>query len=43
MLKAGDAAPEFKVADHLGNEWSLAKVKGKTAVLWFFPVADTPG
>ena len=43
MLKAGDAAPDFKVKDHLGNEWSLAKLKGKSAVLWFFPKADTPG
>jgi peroxiredoxin Q/BCP len=43
MLKAGDAAPDFKVKDHEGKEWSLAGLKGKNAVLWFFPKADTPG
>ena len=43
MLKAGDAAPAFSAKDHLGNEVSLAALRGKTVVLWFFPKADTPG
>ena len=43
MLKAGDAAPDFTVKDHLGNEWTLAKLAGKNAVIWFYPKADTPG
>jgi peroxiredoxin len=43
MLKSGDAAPDFTARDHLGNEVSLAKLRGKTVVLWFFPKADTPG
>jgi len=43
MLKTGDVAPDFAVQDHLGNEISLAKLRGKTVVLWFFPKADTPG
>jgi peroxiredoxin Q/BCP len=43
MLKTGDVAPHFAVKDHLGNEISLAKLRGKTVVLWFFPKADTPG
>lgn len=43
MLKAGDKAPDFKVKDHLGVEWTLAKLKGKSAVIWFYPKADTPG
>ena len=43
MLKSGDAAPDFTAKDHLGNEVSLAKLRGKTVVLWFFPKADTPG
>ena len=43
MLKAGDKAPEFKVKDHLGTEWSLAALAGKSAVIWFYPKADTPG
>jgi peroxiredoxin Q/BCP len=43
MLKSGDVAPAFHVSDHLGNEVSLDKLRGKTVVLWFFPKADTPG
>jgi peroxiredoxin len=43
MLKPGDAAPPFTAKDHLGNEVSLAALRGKTVVLWFFPKADTPG
>ena len=43
MLKAGDKAPDFKVMDHLGEEWTLAKLAGKNAVIWFYPKADTPG
>jgi thioredoxin-dependent peroxiredoxin len=43
MLNAGDKAPDFKVKDHLGEEWTLAKLKGKNAVIWFYPKADTPG
>jgi peroxiredoxin Q/BCP len=43
MLRPGDAAPPFAVKDHLGNEVSLAGLRGKTVVLWFFPKADTPG
>lgn len=43
MLKPGDEAPAFTVRDHLGREVSLAALKGKTVVLWFFPKADTPG
>ncbi len=38
-----DGMPDFKVKDHLGNEWTLAKLKGKNAVIWFYPKADTPG
>jgi len=43
MLKAGDAAPAFAVKDHEGREWTLAKLAGKSVVLWFYPKADTPG
>jgi peroxiredoxin Q/BCP len=43
MLAPGDTAPAFTVRDHLGNEVSLAQLRGKTVVLWFFPKADTPG
>ncbi len=43
MLQPGAAAPDFTVADHLGKTVSLAALRGKTVVLWFFPKADTPG
>jgi thioredoxin-dependent peroxiredoxin len=37
-LQAGDRAPEIKTP-----EFSLAALKGKRVVLFFFPKADTPG
>jgi peroxiredoxin Q/BCP len=43
MLQPGAAAPDFSVQDHLGRTVSLAGLRGKTVVLWFFPKADTPG
>ncbi len=43
MLRPGDDAPDFTCKDHLGNEVSLATLRGKNVVLWFFPKADTPG
>lgn len=43
MLEPGSAAPDFTVTDHLGNTVSLAGLRGKTVVLWFYPKADTPG
>lgn len=43
MLHAGDAAPEFSVPDHLGRTVSLADFRARTLVIWFYPVADTPG
>jgi peroxiredoxin Q/BCP len=43
MVKVGDVAPGFKAKNHKGQEVELAKLKGKTVVLWFYPRADTPG
>ena len=43
MVKVGDVAPDFKRMNHLGKEVSLAGLKGKRVVLWFYPKADTPG
>ena len=43
MLKAGDAAPNFSVKDHAGRTVELSGLRGKHAVLWFYPKADTPG
>lgn len=42
-LKEGDLAPEFEVQTHLGETLKLSSLKGKRVLLWFYPVADTPG
>ncbi|HCP46655.1 MAG TPA: hypothetical protein DIU15_11460 [Deltaproteobacteria bacterium] len=43
MLKSGDSAPDFQAVDHEGNTVTLADQRGQRVVLWFYPVADTPG
>ena len=43
MLKIGDLAPDFEVKDHTGGTRRLSDYAGKTVVLWFYPMADTPG
>jgi peroxiredoxin Q/BCP len=43
MLKIGDAAPDFIAQSHDGGTVSLAGVRGKKVLLWFYPAADTPG
>ncbi len=43
MLEAGASAPEFTLPDQRGDEVSLADLRGKTVVLYFYPRADTPG
>jgi peroxiredoxin Q/BCP len=42
-LKAGDAAPPFDLPDGTGGRVSLASLKGKPVVLYFYPKDDTPG
>jgi peroxiredoxin Q/BCP len=37
-IKVGDRAPDIKT-----SQFSLADLKGRRAVLFFFPKADTPG
>ena len=43
ILNVGDAAPDFEVQDHAGRTVRLSDYRGKTVVLWFYPMADTPG
>ena len=43
VLKEGDAAPAIQAEDDQGQPFSLASVKGKNVVLYFYPKADTPG
>jgi thioredoxin-dependent peroxiredoxin len=42
-LRAGDAAPEFSAATSGGGKVSLAELKGKSVILYFYPRDDTPG
>jgi thioredoxin-dependent peroxiredoxin len=42
-LTAGDKAPDFKTKDQDGKEVSLASLKGKKVVLYFYPNDMTPG
>ena len=43
MLKVGDAAPDFTVATDSGGTVTLSSLRGHRVLLWFYPVADTPG
>jgi peroxiredoxin Q/BCP len=42
-LDAGDAAPAFSMPASGGRTVSLAAMRGKPFVLYFYPKADTPG
>ena len=43
LVPVGTAAPDFVATDHLGREVTLAGLRGKKVVLWFYPKALTPG
>ncbi len=43
MLNVGQPAPDFTVTSHEGKPVSLAGLRGKKVLLWFYPKADTPG
>ena len=43
MLKEGDPAPEIHTRTDAGADFRLSSLKGRRAVLYFFPRADTPG
>ena len=42
-LEAGDKAPDFTMATDGGGSVSLAGLKGKKVILYFYPKDDTPG
>jgi peroxiredoxin Q/BCP len=42
-LKEGDLAPEFSSATNGGGTISLAELKGKNVILYFYPKDDTSG
>ena len=43
VLKPGDPAPPFDLPTSGGGHVSLASLKGKRVVLYFYPKDDTPG
>ncbi|MCA9726896.1 MAG: redoxin domain-containing protein [Candidatus Eisenbacteria bacterium] len=43
MLPVGSEAPDFTVFTHEGSKLTLTDLRGKHVLLWFYPVADTPG
>jgi len=43
MLKEGDVAPDFTVQTNSGETLKLSDLRGKRVLLWFYPMADTPG
>jgi thioredoxin-dependent peroxiredoxin len=42
-VQEGDAAPDFSMPASAGRTVSLAAMKGRPFVLYFYPKADTPG
>jgi peroxiredoxin Q/BCP len=43
LLPVGSQAPDFDVQAHDGSRVRLSDLAGKYVLLWFYPVADTPG
>jgi peroxiredoxin Q/BCP len=43
MLTEGDAAPDFSLSDQHGDTVSLSGLRGRKALVYFYPKADTPG
>ena len=40
-VEVGDPAPDFTLPDQHGTPVSLAGLRGKTVVLYFYPKADS--
>jgi peroxiredoxin Q/BCP len=43
MLEVGTTAPIFELDDHNGVKTSLEDFRGKWVLLWWYPIAGTPG
>lgn len=43
MLEVGTTAPIFELDDHHGVKTSLEDFRGKWVLLWWYPIAGTPG
>ena len=42
-LSPGDPAPDFTLPDDAGNQVSLADLRGRKVIVYFYPAAMTPG
>ena len=42
MIESGATAPGFTLPDQDGKEVTLAELRGRPVVLYFYPEADTP-
>jgi peroxiredoxin Q/BCP len=42
-LEPGDIAPDFTLSDDKGDRVSLGELRGRRAVVYFYPAAMTPG
>ena len=42
-LAPGDPAPDFTLSDADGNQVSLASLRGRRVIVYFYPAAMTPG
>jgi peroxiredoxin Q/BCP len=43
MLQPGTEAPDFTRPDQGGNPVTLSDLRGRWVLLWWYPMADTPG
>jgi thioredoxin-dependent peroxiredoxin len=43
MLPPGTEAPDFTRPDQDGNLVTLSDLRGRWVLLWWYPMADTPG
>jgi peroxiredoxin Q/BCP len=42
-LKVGEPAPDFELSDQHGNTVKLSDYRGQKLLIYFYPIADTPG
>lgn len=43
MLAEGTAAPDFALPDQDDRPVTLSSLRGHWVLLWWYPMADTPG